>query len=117
MPVEYVGRPVKRLEDLKLITGADPYVSDVRLDGAFVRAVVRSPYGHARLVRVDTGPAHAVRGVVGAWSAGSRRTAWASSTVPWRIRPSDALAPFGVTSLHPPLTAAKLWAAMPSNGR
>jgi carbon-monoxide dehydrogenase large subunit len=28
----------------------------------------------------------------------------------------DALAPFGVTSLDPPLTAAKLWAAMQRNG-
>jgi carbon-monoxide dehydrogenase large subunit len=28
----------------------------------------------------------------------------------------DALAPFGVTSLDPPLTAAKLWAAMHRNG-
>jgi hypothetical protein len=29
----------------------------------------------------------------------------------------DALAPFGVTSLDPPLTAAKLWAAMHADGR
>jgi CO/xanthine dehydrogenase Mo-binding subunit len=29
----------------------------------------------------------------------------------------DALAPFGVTSLDPPLTAAKLWAAMHGDGR
>ena len=69
MPVEYVGRPVKRLEDPQLVTGADPYVNDVRLDGALVMAVVRSPYAHARLVRVDTRPAAAVPGVVGAWSA------------------------------------------------
>src|SRR5688500_13034885 len=69
MPVEYVGRPVKRLEDPQLLTGADPYVNDVRLDGALVLAVARSPYAHARLVRVDTGAARAVPGVVGAWSA------------------------------------------------
>jgi carbon-monoxide dehydrogenase large subunit len=29
----------------------------------------------------------------------------------------DALAPFGVASLDPPLTAAKLWAAMHGDGR
>jgi carbon-monoxide dehydrogenase large subunit len=69
MPVEYVGRPVKRLEDPRLVTGADPYVNDVRLDGALVMAVVRSPHAHARVVRVDTRPARAVTGVVGAWSA------------------------------------------------
>jgi carbon-monoxide dehydrogenase large subunit len=69
MPVEYVGRPVKRLEDPRLLTGADPYVNDVRLDGALVMAVARSPYAHARLVRVDTGAARAVPGVVGAFSA------------------------------------------------
>jgi carbon-monoxide dehydrogenase large subunit len=69
MPVEYVGRPVKRLEDPKLVTGADPYVNDVRLDGALVMAVVRSPHAHDRLVGIDTRPALTVRGVVGAWNA------------------------------------------------
>jgi hypothetical protein len=28
MRAEYVGRPVKRLEDPKLVTGADPHVND-----------------------------------------------------------------------------------------
>ena len=63
MPVEYVGRPVKRLEDPRLLTGADPYVNDVRLDGALVMAVARSPYAHARIVSMDTSAAEAMPGV------------------------------------------------------
>ena len=54
MPIQHVGRPVKRLEDPKLITGADPYVNDVRLDGALQLAFVRSPHAHAVLKRIDT---------------------------------------------------------------
>ena len=38
MPVQHVGRPLKRVEDPKLITGSDPYVNDVRLANALTMA-------------------------------------------------------------------------------
>ena len=59
-----VGRAVKRLEDPKLITGQDPYVNDVRLEGAIQLAFVRSPHAHAILRRIDTSAARKVPGVV-----------------------------------------------------
>ena len=34
MPIQHVGRPIKRLEDPKLVQGRDAYVNDVRLEGA-----------------------------------------------------------------------------------
>ncbi|HXH83496.1 MAG TPA: xanthine dehydrogenase family protein molybdopterin-binding subunit [Candidatus Tectomicrobia bacterium] len=64
MTVQHVGRPVRRLEDPKLVTGRDPYVNDVRLEGALVMAVVRSPHAHARIRRIDPEPARRVPGVV-----------------------------------------------------
>src|SRR6202162_655480 len=64
MPIQLVGRGVKRLEDPKLITGADPYVNDVRLEGALQLAFVRSPHAHAVLKRIDTTAAKKVPGVV-----------------------------------------------------
>ena len=55
MPVQqHVGRPIKRIEDPKLITGSDPYVNDFKLAGALYLAFVRSPYAHAVLTRIDT---------------------------------------------------------------
>ena len=64
MPIQHVGRPIKRLEDPKLITGSDPYVNDVRLEGALQLAFVRSPHAHAILKRIDTSAAKKIPGVV-----------------------------------------------------
>lgn len=64
MPTPHVGRPVKRLEDPRLITGRDPYVNDVQLDRAVWLAFVRSPHAHAEIGRIDTAAARAVPGVV-----------------------------------------------------
>ncbi len=56
MPIQHVGRPLKRLEDPKLITGSDPYVNDVRrgLEGALWLAFTRSPHAHAVIKQIDT---------------------------------------------------------------
>jgi carbon-monoxide dehydrogenase large subunit len=64
MPIKLVGRGVKRLEDPKLITGSDPYVNDMRLEGALQLAFVRSPHAHAVLKRIDTSAAKKIPGVV-----------------------------------------------------
>ena len=64
MAFRHVGRPIKRLEDPKLITGSDHYVNDVRLDGALELAFVRSPHAHAGIKSIDTRAARAVPGVV-----------------------------------------------------
>src|SRR5919106_860932 len=64
MPVQHVGRPVKRVEDPKLVTGRDPYVNDVRVPNALAMAMVRSPYAHATIRALDTHTARAVPGVV-----------------------------------------------------
>jgi carbon-monoxide dehydrogenase large subunit len=64
MPVQHVGRPVKRLEDPLLVTGRDPYVNDVRLAGAATAAFVRSPHAHAVIRRIDTARARALPGVL-----------------------------------------------------
>jgi len=63
MPPQHVGRPLKRLEDPRLVTGADPYVDDVRLDGALTMAVVRSPHAHAGIRGIDVRAARAMPGV------------------------------------------------------
>ena len=60
---QYVGRPIKRVEDPKLITGSDPYVNDFKLAGAVYLTFVRSPHAHAVLKSIDTKAARAVPGV------------------------------------------------------
>ena len=64
MPIQHVGRPLKRLEDPKLIQGRDAYVNDVRLTGALSLAFTRSPHAHALIKRIDLTAAKKIPGVV-----------------------------------------------------
>jgi carbon-monoxide dehydrogenase large subunit len=61
---EGVGKPVRRREDPRLLTGARCYTDDVNLPGHAYVAMVRSPHAHARIVRIDTAPALATPGVL-----------------------------------------------------
>ena len=49
-----LGQPIKRREDPRLITGAGAYLDDLTFPGMLHLAVVRSPYGHARVNSIDT---------------------------------------------------------------
>ena len=60
----YVGAPVKRKEDPRLITGSSIYVDDITLPGMVHLAIVRSPYAHAKIVNIDTAEALTMPGVV-----------------------------------------------------
>lgn len=60
----YVGRPIKRVEDPRLVQGLGTYTDDVRLPGLLTATILRSPYAHARIVRIDTAAARAMPGVV-----------------------------------------------------
>ena len=65
----YVGRPMKRVEDPRLIQGIATYVDDLRLMGTLHAAFVRSPYAHARITRIDTTAAKGAPGVMGVFVA------------------------------------------------
>ncbi|WP_194745289.1 xanthine dehydrogenase family protein molybdopterin-binding subunit [Thermaurantiacus tibetensis] len=59
-----VGRSVERVEDGRLLTGRGRYTDDIRLPGMLHAVTLRSPYGHARIRRIDTSAAAAMPGVV-----------------------------------------------------
>jgi carbon-monoxide dehydrogenase large subunit len=60
----YVGQPMKRREDRRLLLGRGQYVDDLRLPGCLTVALVRSPHGHARVTRLDADAARKADGVV-----------------------------------------------------
>ena len=64
-----VGSPIKRREDPRLITGQSTYVDDIKLLGMLHMAVVRSPYGHARINSINTDAARKHPGVVAVYLA------------------------------------------------
>jgi carbon-monoxide dehydrogenase large subunit len=59
-----IGKPVRRREDVRLVTGAGRYTDDVSLPDQAYAAFVRSPHAHARIRAIDTRAAHAVPGVL-----------------------------------------------------
>src|SRR5207249_61550 len=64
-----LGSPIKRREDPRLITGQSTYVDDIKLHGMLHMAVLRSPYGHARINSIDTDAARQLPGVVAVYTA------------------------------------------------
>jgi carbon-monoxide dehydrogenase large subunit len=66
---KYIGRPIPRLEDKRLITGTGRYTDDVRADGAAHAFFVRSPYAHARIGSIAFDEALAMPGVIAVLTA------------------------------------------------
>src|SRR6266700_2823755 len=64
-----LGAPIKRREDPRLITGQATYVDDIKLLGMLHMAVLRSPYGHARIVSINTQAARELPGVTAVYTA------------------------------------------------
>lgn len=64
-----VGQPVSRLEDPMLLKGAGVYTDDVGIEGQAYAYVLRSPYAHGTIRRIDTAQAKAAPGVLAVLTA------------------------------------------------
>ncbi len=60
---KWVGHPVPRKEDLRLVKGEGSYVDDLDIDCHYV-GIFRSDYAHARIKAIDTTRAQALKGVL-----------------------------------------------------
>ena len=58
-----VGRSVRRIDAVEKVTGRARYVTDLEVPDMLHAKLLRSPYPHARIVRIDTAAARAVSGV------------------------------------------------------
>ncbi len=59
-----IGQPVRRKEDVRLLTGRGTYTDDLDPPGQAHLVVVRSPHAHARIVSIGTAEAKAAPGVL-----------------------------------------------------
>jgi aerobic carbon-monoxide dehydrogenase large subunit len=59
----YVGRSLRRREDIRFLTGNGHYVDDIKLPGTLYLAILRSPHAHARITGIDLSAARAAAGV------------------------------------------------------
>src|SRR5215470_8202039 len=72
-----VGKRIQRVEGYEKVTGESKYIADIALPGMLIGKILRSPYPHARIIRIDTSRAEKLRGV--------RAVATAEDTIkkPW----------------------------------
>ena len=59
-----MGHSIKRKEDPRFIRGRGTYVDDVVLPGMLYLDIVRSPFAHAKITKIDTSKALAIPGVL-----------------------------------------------------
>ena len=59
-----MGHSLKRKEDPRFIRGQGQFVDDIQLPGMLYLAIVRSPYAHARITKIDTERALKTPGVL-----------------------------------------------------
>ncbi len=64
----FIGKPLPRTEDERLMTGKGRFTDDFNLDGQAYAVMVRSPYPHARVVAIDAAGAKAMPGVLGVYT-------------------------------------------------
>src|SRR5712671_5507241 len=64
----FIGKPIPRHEDARLVTGQGRFTDDFKLAGETFAAMVRSPHPHARILRIDTTSARAMPGVLGVFT-------------------------------------------------
>jgi carbon-monoxide dehydrogenase large subunit len=64
-----LGRPIKRKEDAKLLHGRTNWTDNIQLPGTLHMAILRSPYAHANITKLDVSGALQQPNVVAAYGA------------------------------------------------
>ncbi len=87
------GSGIRRREDPRLVTGRATYTDDVTLPGLAYLAILRSPYAHARIQRVDTRAARKAPGVLAVFTADDLRDKVVPVPCAWTVPNCDLKVP------------------------
>ena len=63
MKTSVIGRALGRVEGESKVTGSSSYAADIMRPGTLWAGFLRSPYPHARLVKIDVSRAQRLGGV------------------------------------------------------
>ncbi|MDI6643029.1 MAG: xanthine dehydrogenase family protein molybdopterin-binding subunit [Candidatus Hodarchaeaceae archaeon] len=63
MKYSYVGKDVPRLDAIEKVTGTALYTGDLRFPGMLHTKLLKSPYAHAKIKKIDTSEAEKLPGV------------------------------------------------------
>jgi carbon-monoxide dehydrogenase large subunit len=97
------GSGIKRREDPRLVTGTGLFTDDLKLPGMTYAAILRSPYAHAKITRLDATAAKGAAGVLAVITG--RDVAGKVAPVPcaWNVPGCDLKTP-----PHPALAVEKV---------
>lgn len=101
-----IGRPIRRLEDRRLVSGAGRYVADVQRPGQVWARIVRSPIAHGAIMELDLSAARGMPGVIAAYAAADAPSL-ADARIPLRMEPGEE-APVPDWSLQPILAGGRV---------
>jgi carbon-monoxide dehydrogenase large subunit len=87
------GSAIKRREDPRLITGTATYTDDVKLAGLTYAAFLRSPYAHARIIKIDTTAAERAPGVIAVYTGAAVQSRVAPVPCAWNVPNCDLKVP------------------------
>jgi carbon-monoxide dehydrogenase large subunit len=88
------GSGIKRREDPRLLTGQGKYTDDFVLPGMVHLSVVRSPYAHARIKKIDAARARSLSGVLGVFTGQDMKDAgFGGIPCAWVVPNSDTKTP------------------------
>ncbi|MGH7497469.1 MAG: xanthine dehydrogenase family protein molybdopterin-binding subunit, partial [Gemmatimonadales bacterium] len=87
------GSSIKRREDPRLITGTATYTDDVKLPGLTYAAILRSPYAHARVTRVDVSEAKKAPGVIAVYTGADIKDRVTPVPCAWNVPNCDLKVP------------------------
>lgn len=76
MVTRYLGAPITRNEDARLLTGRALFVDDVNLPNLLHAAFLRSPHAHARIKSIDVATAKQRDGVIAVITAADMGDYW-----------------------------------------
>ena len=60
-----IGKPQRRVDGEEKVTGKALYTVDIQIPGMAHARILRSPFAHAKIVRIDAAKAEKLRGVYG----------------------------------------------------
>ncbi len=63
-----IGRPIRRKEDARLLTGRTNWTDNIQLPGTLYMSLLRCPMAHAKIINIDTSAALAAEGVVAVYT-------------------------------------------------
>ena len=62
-PYRFIGKPTRRKDAVEVVTGATQYLNDIKFHNLLYGKVLRSPYPHALIKRIDKSRAESLPGV------------------------------------------------------